>query len=156
MAEGSKSINLASLSLEQLAEVIKQLNTELEYLSSSYAQLGRAHVKFLGCLHSIKETVKAENEERDMLVPLTTSLYVPGKLKLGNRKVLIDIGTGYFVEKRAPDAIEYYQRKCEYLKNSIESISSAVEAKSSQIRAVQSVMQQKATEQSTKNASAST
>lgn len=32
-----------------------------------------------------------------MLVPLTASLYVPGKLDDAD-KVLVDIGTGYFVE----------------------------------------------------------
>lgn len=32
-----------------------------------------------------------------MLVPLTASLYVPGKLD-NSSKVLVDIGTGYFVE----------------------------------------------------------
>ena len=35
-----------------------------------------------------------------MLVPLTQSLYAPGKLG-DTGKVLIDIGTGYFVEARA-------------------------------------------------------
>jgi len=35
---------------------------------------------------------------KDVLVPLTPSLYVPGKLKnVGS--VLVDVGTGYFVEK---------------------------------------------------------
>ena len=32
-----------------------------------------------------------------MLVPLTASLYVPGKLDDAD-KVLVDVGTGYFVE----------------------------------------------------------
>jgi len=35
---------------------------------------------------------------KDVLVPLTPSLYVPGKLKnVGS--VLVDVGTGYFIEK---------------------------------------------------------
>ena len=33
-----------------------------------------------------------------VLVPLTSSLYVPGTLKNPGR-VLVDIGTGYFVEQ---------------------------------------------------------
>lgn len=32
-----------------------------------------------------------------MLVPLTASLYVPGKLD-DAEKVLVDVGTGYFIE----------------------------------------------------------
>ena len=35
-----------------------------------------------------------------MLVPLTASLYVPGTLDDAD-KVLVDVGTGYFIEVRA-------------------------------------------------------
>ena len=35
---------------------------------------------------------------RSILVPLTSSLYVPGKLKNAG-KVLVDVGTGYYIEK---------------------------------------------------------
>lgn len=34
---------------------------------------------------------------KKMLVPLTASLYVPGTLDDAN-KVLVDVGTGYFIE----------------------------------------------------------
>lgn len=34
---------------------------------------------------------------KKMLVPLTASLYVPGKLDDAD-KVLVDVGTGYFIE----------------------------------------------------------
>lgn len=33
-----------------------------------------------------------------MLVPLTSSLYVPGKI-VDCDKVMVDVGTGYYVEK---------------------------------------------------------
>jgi len=35
---------------------------------------------------------------KSILVPLTSSLYVPGKLKNAG-KVLVDVGTGYYIEK---------------------------------------------------------
>lgn len=35
---------------------------------------------------------------REILVPLTTSLYVPGKLA-STQTVLVDVGTGFYVEK---------------------------------------------------------
>jgi hypothetical protein len=38
-----------------------------------------------------------------MMVPLTESLYAPGALG-STEKVLLDIGTGYFVEVRAQKA----------------------------------------------------
>ena len=40
-----------------------------------------------------------EPARAEILIPLTSSVYVPGKLAENLDKVLIDIGTGYFVEK---------------------------------------------------------
>ena len=40
-----------------------------------------------------------DSEKKDqILVPLTSSLYVKGKLE-DREKVLVDVGTGFFVEK---------------------------------------------------------
>lgn len=36
--------------------------------------------------------------DKKVLIPLTSSLYVPGKIK-DTDNVIVDIGTGYFVEK---------------------------------------------------------
>jgi hypothetical protein len=40
----------------------------------------------------------AGKTDAEILVPLTTSLYVPGKLA-DREKVIVDIGTGFYVEK---------------------------------------------------------
>ena len=45
-----------------------------------------------------------------MLVPLNQSLYVPGRVADAN-KLLVDIGTGYFVEKSLKETKEYLERK---------------------------------------------
>jgi hypothetical protein len=37
-------------------------------------------------------------EKKDILVPLTSSLYVRGKLSSPD-KVIVDVGTGFYVEK---------------------------------------------------------
>ena len=47
-----------------------------------------------GC--GLKHAVR--NPGKDILVPLTTSLYVPGKLA-STELVLVDVGTGFYVEK---------------------------------------------------------
>ncbi|KAF2322594.1 hypothetical protein GH714_019601 [Hevea brasiliensis] len=56
-----------------------------------------------------------------MLVPLTASLYVPGKLDDAN-KVLVDIGTGYFVEKTMAEGKEYCERKINLLKSNFDQL----------------------------------
>ena len=39
-----------------------------------------------------------EDDTTEVLVPLTNSLYVPGKV-VNTGKVIVDVGTGYYVEK---------------------------------------------------------
>ena len=55
------------------------------------------------------------------MVPMTSSLYVAGKLK-DTDCLLIDVGTGYFVEKNREEAIEYFQRKIEFIGKQMETI----------------------------------
>ena len=42
--------------------------------------------------------VYTDQQGKSILVPLTSSLYVPGTLKNAG-KVLVDVGTGYYIEK---------------------------------------------------------
>lgn len=66
-------------------------------MTSSFGQLKQAQNRFADCIESCK-AIHEKNEEKTILVPLTSSLYVPGKLA-DVQKVIVDIGTGYYVEK---------------------------------------------------------
>lgn len=48
------------------------------------------------------------------MVPLTSSLYVPGIME-ENDKVLLEVGAGYFLEENAFKAKEYCERKAKSL-----------------------------------------
>ncbi|PWZ57072.1 putative prefoldin subunit 5 [Zea mays] len=56
-----------------------------------------------------------------MLVPLTASLYVPGSLD-DAEKVLVDVGTGYFIEKTMAQGKEYCERKINLLKSNFDEL----------------------------------
>ena len=90
---------------------------ELEHLTSSFAQLKQAQAKFSACAENVTQVappnastflvslVRAVHHSRyspctdnTILVPLTTSLYVPGNLS-DPEHVIVDVGTGYFVQK---------------------------------------------------------
>ena len=49
------------------------------------------------------------------MVPLTSSLYVPGVME-DNEQVLVEVGAGYFVEKSSEKAKEYCEKKVKMLK----------------------------------------
>ena len=58
----------------------------------------------LPCAGGVKRSVGTEwdaETDKTILVPLTNSLYVPGKLK-DTEHVIVDVGTGYYVKKVRP------------------------------------------------------
>ena len=61
------------------------------------------------------------SEGKDVLVPLTGSMYVPGLLTQP-AKVVVDIGTGYYVEKDSTAAQEYFNRKVKFVTENMERV----------------------------------
>lgn len=82
----------------------KQLDEELEHLTTSHTQLRAAQSKFRECLRSIAAGVSADAQGKTILVPLTSSLYVPGKIA-DTQTVVVDVGTGFYVEKVGFEAL---------------------------------------------------
>lgn len=102
-ANHSESVNLASLSVPQLRALQTRLTSELEHLTTSHTKLRAAQAKFRDCVRSINDGVtgnekKGTDGRDEILVPLTSSLYVKGRLT-DREKVLVDVGTGFYVEK---------------------------------------------------------
>lgn len=89
--------------MPQLRALQSRLTSELEHLTTSHAKLRAAQSKFRDCIRSINDGVigsakKGTEGKDEILVPLTSSLYVKGRLtERGN--VLVDVGTGFYVEK---------------------------------------------------------
>lgn len=50
---------------------------------------------------------------RETLIPLTSSLYIPGTIN-SVKSVLVDIGTGYYAEKDLESSIKFCDVRCFY------------------------------------------
>lgn len=59
--------------------------------------------------------------DKPILVPLTSSMYVPGKLS-NIKSVLLDVGTGYFVDKSIEDSKTFLDGKLEMLAKNVEKV----------------------------------
>lgn len=70
---------------------------ELGVFQDSLQTLKIAKSKFAGSKDAL-EQISEDWKDKEILVPLTGSMYVPGVVKQIN-KFVIDIGTGYYVEK---------------------------------------------------------
>ena len=89
---------------------------------------------------------------KPILVPLTTSLYVPGTLA-DHENVIVDVGTGFYVEKvrnaqlrQSPmliwtqstkDATKFYEAKVEELGSNLKDLEAIVQGKSNNLRVVE-------------------
>jgi len=115
-----KQIDLSTLNVQQLSTLKQQLDQELELFQESLTSLKVAQQKFQTSNETL-QNFDSDAEGTDMLVPLTGSMYVPGKL-VDTGNVIIDIGTRYYVEKDIPTAKDYFQRKIKFVTEQMEKV----------------------------------
>lgn len=75
-------------------------------------------------------------------MPLTSSLYVPGTLA-DPQHVLVDVGTGFYVEKTTADAATFYAGKVAELGRNVKDLEAIVQGKAGNLRVVEEVLRQK-------------
>jgi prefoldin alpha subunit len=98
-------------------------------------------------------------------VPLTNSLYVPGRLS-DPKHVIVDVGTGYYVQKvyahhlrvialrsliifqilkiqTRPQALKHYSDKVEYIRTNLERLEDTIQKKRDHVNYLVNVMQSK-------------
>uniref|UniRef100_A0AAZ3S5M2 Prefoldin subunit 5 n=1 Tax=Oncorhynchus tshawytscha TaxID=74940 RepID=A0AAZ3S5M2_ONCTS len=136
------AVNLTELSLPQLEGLKTQLEQETEFLTSSIGQLKVVQTKYVEAKDSLS-VLNKNNAGKELLVPLTSSMYVPGTLN-DVEHVLVDVGTGYYVEKvgrkNVNDTKEFFKRKIDFLTKQIEKIQPALQEKYGMKQAVIEVM----------------
>ncbi|RFN42987.1 prefoldin, alpha subunit [Fusarium flagelliforme] len=115
MSGRQEQINLDTLEPQQLAQVKKQLDEELEHLTNSFAQLHAAQNKFKDCLRCVKSRSGAPE----------------------------DIGTGFLVEKKLKSAEKFYESKVEELGNNLKDLEVIVQRKQTNARTIEEVLRQK-------------
>ncbi|KYQ91666.1 prefoldin subunit 5 [Tieghemostelium lacteum] len=141
MSEGQQpqQVNLAALSLEQLQMLREQLENEMQTLSDSVTQLRHASNKYAEAKDAI--TGIQGTQGKDLLVPLTSSIYLPGKIT--SEKVLVDIGTGYYVEMNIEQGQGFTQRKIQLITDQINKVHQAINIKRGNLDSVMQVAQAK-------------
>jgi prefoldin alpha subunit len=104
-----REVSAEDLSLDQLANLKQQHEDEIKELSSQLDQLFGAKNRYINARNVLDDMNKTE-EDSTLLIPLTSSLYAPGKIQ-NPKKVIVELGTGYFIEKTIPEAKDLISRK---------------------------------------------
>jgi len=115
---GAQQIDVSQLPIPHLNHLSQKLEQELEFLTNSVNQLKLAQSKFNESEEAVSTLGKPGS---DVLVPLTASMYVPGKLS-EETDLLVDIGTGYYVKMAQSKAQNFFKRKVEFLTKNIEKV----------------------------------
>lgn len=140
-------MDITKLAIPQLQQLREQMIEDAEALTSSFAQLRQIQGKYTSCsevlnhLQGPKETSESESGAvgREVLVPLTNSLYVPARVA-SDRNVVVDVGTGYYVDRTAEDAQAYYKRKIEFLDKNTAKLQQTIGERRQQVNSVTDVL----------------
>ncbi|RWS30805.1 prefoldin subunit 5-like protein [Leptotrombidium deliense] len=128
MASKTKKTEIApEMSLQQLSIAKQQFDQEIELLANSVQQLQAARSKYEDSEECVTSQ-KSISMNTELLVPLTGSMYVLGRVKDANT-FIVDIGAGYFVEKNGKDATDYFKRKVKFLNEKIEKYAKLLQEK---------------------------
>ncbi|XP_060578517.1 prefoldin subunit 5-like [Ruditapes philippinarum] len=138
---GKQQIDIGQLPIQQLNALTQQFQEEIEFFTNSLNQLKLAQSKYVESQESLNK-VCPESKDKEILVPLTSSMYVPGQLSDVDN-VLVDIGTGYYVDMGVNAAKEYFKRRIDFLTKQIEKIQPVLQEKYKMKQVTTEILQMK-------------
>eukprot|EP00249_Psilotum_nudum_P003215 c16584_g1_i1 orf=369-827(-) len=142
-SEQAKAVmeEIGRLSVEQIRQVKEQIDSEVALVQDSISNIRTAAARFESASKAL-HNLTVHPAGKQLLVPLTASLYVPGKLDNVD-KVLVDVGTGYYVEKSVEAGKQYCERKINFLKANNDKLVQVAAEKRSAAEQVTAVLQAK-------------
>lgn len=139
-----RRIDLTQLQPQQLAEIRKSTEQEIQHFTQSLQALQTAQGKLQDCINTVNQMEKSTSDA--LLVPMTSSLYLPGKI-VAKDLYLVDVGTGYFVEKNASSTVEVYKKKITKLEGDSKKLKEILVQKNDAINNINMVLRKKVIEQ---------
>lgn len=92
----TNTVSINDLSIPQLQDIARNMEQKIQFISASIQQLKALQNQFASSKNCLKD-FNRDSENNDILVPLTATLCVPGKLTAMSN-VIVDIGTGYYAD----------------------------------------------------------
>jgi prefoldin alpha subunit len=151
MSEASQGINIDTMSLDQLNSLKQQQENRLQSLSAQYNAFKDAKDRLNIAKESLSTIPTNGEGGQEIMIPLTESLYAPGKIVNPN-EILVELGAGFFVEKSAEDALKVLERKYKVVDKNTENVMSGIEVTSRNVQALNQAMQGKMMEIQAKHA----
>ncbi|KAI8101779.1 hypothetical protein M9434_006845 [Picochlorum sp. BPE23] len=137
-----QQIDISQLSVGELQQLQQQLSNEVNNFVNSLVALQRTAARFAAAGRSV-EGLKDAKEGDTLMLPMTESLYVPGTLK-SVETVLLEVGTGYYIERDVDAGIDYCRRKVMLVKDRVEQLSQIIQSRRDALQQIAMYIEQKA------------
>lgn len=145
MSTEQKQLPLSALSLDQLITLKSQLEGELQKLTASIQLTNETIAKTNSAKDSLAQFAATE-PGKEMLVPITESMYLPGVVE-ETKRPMIELGTGYFAETSVENATNFFNRRLTRLTKQQESLRVTFKEKQSQYQITVQIINQKLAQQ---------
>ena len=133
--------DLDSYSLEQLSQLKQQEEGKLNQVTQHYSQLKQAQIRFMGSKETLAE-LGPDVKDKEVMVPLTQSLYVSGKIK-DPSTVIVELGTGFYAEQSLAKAGNFLDRKINLIGKNADNVYSVIISGRKNLEAIIMTMQGK-------------
>mmetsp|Transcript_40295 Transcript_40295/g.89487 ORF Transcript_40295/g.89487 Transcript_40295/m.89487 type:complete len:151 (+) Transcript_40295:125-577(+) len=141
MAQGREPIRLDTLDPQSLNNIKERIQRDLEQFATSANMLVMSANKFEQSRQAISSLAQSQ-EGQPLLLPLTQSLYVNGTIA-STEKVMVDVGTGYYVEMTVEEGQDYCKRKVAKLQENLQALQQIMREKQNQMVQVSQVLSEK-------------
>jgi prefoldin alpha subunit len=151
----NRTIQLDSMSLDQLDQLQRSQEQRLNGLTTRYAHLRQAAARLSASETAIRDyqemassssaSATENSKKKEVLVPLTESVYVTGSVAVNEQEepFLVDLGTGYYCTKTASETIEFIQRKMQIVDTNSDHLTQAIQTTRQNLDAIATAIQGK-------------
>uniref|UniRef100_F1LCD3 Prefoldin subunit 5 n=2 Tax=Ascaris TaxID=6251 RepID=F1LCD3_ASCSU len=136
-----KAVPIGDLSIERLSALQKQVEHEITFFAESLNELKIFEAKFAASEQAVS-SINSSMQGNKALIPLSESMYISAVVA-DPSKLLVEIGTGYFVEMNVEKAKDFFKRKQEYLKKQIATVEEILPEKRRARQAINENLQKK-------------
>jgi prefoldin alpha subunit len=134
-------VPLSALSLQQLVGIRREINDEVRQLTATIQLTNEAIAKAQKAREALATFSTCESG-KEMLVPITGSMYVHGVVHAAKRPI-IELGTGYFTETTIENANGHFTRKLSRLNGQHEALRNTLRETEQKLQIVQAIIAQK-------------
>jgi prefoldin alpha subunit len=140
-AKQPQGVPLSALTVDQLLGLKSQLESELQKLSAAIQLTNETVAKAQRAKEALA-VFAASEPGREMLVPITDSMYVHGIVHETKRPI-IELGTGYFTETSVENAQQFFSRKISRVNVEQEALRASFKDKQQYLQIVVQIANQK-------------